>query len=71
MIPGRLRAQATRLGISNVDKLLKDIHRVAVEHALLLVHERRAKEKEIFASANKTNGRHVPTSLNRATAPPR
>jgi hypothetical protein len=49
MIPNRLRAQATRLGVANVDKLLRDIHRIAVEHALLLVHERRAKEKEAFA----------------------
>jgi hypothetical protein len=58
MIPKRLREQATRLGVANVDKLLKDIHRIAVEHALLLVHDRRAKEKETLASENQIHRVH-------------
>ena len=72
MIPSRMRAQAARLGIENVDKLLKDIHCIAVEHALLLVHERRAKEKEVFANTQGTNtNRYMPIGMRRTNAPPR
>jgi hypothetical protein len=70
MIPSRLRAQATRLGVVNVDKLLKEIHCIAIEHALLLVHERRAKERNVFATitpdtyrnSHNRHGMNVPTT---------
>jgi ribonuclease HI len=34
MSPKRLREQAIRLGVSDVDKLLKEIHTIALQHAL-------------------------------------
>ena len=77
MIPKRLRAQATRLGVTNVDKLLKEIHTIAVQHALYIIHERRAKERETLTKANtNTTGTqpvntYMPTGLQRTTAPPR
>ena len=77
MIPKRLRAQATRLGVTNVDKLLKEIHTIAVQHALYIIHERRAKERETLTKAStNTSGSqptntHMPVGLQRATAPPR
>jgi hypothetical protein len=74
MIPKRLRDQATRLGVNNVDKLLKEVHTIAVQHALYIIHERRAKEKEKFVTTkghNATTDTHIPTWLQRTNAPPR
>jgi hypothetical protein len=42
MIPKRLRTQATRLGITNVDKRLKELHTIAVQHACTVHHARTA-----------------------------
>jgi hypothetical protein len=79
MMPKRLRAQATRLGVTgNVDKLLKELHTIAVQHALCIMHERRAKEKQTAVTTNpkkKTGGTqtstHSPFGLQRTRAPPR
>jgi hypothetical protein len=78
MIPKRLRAQATRLGATNVDKLLKELHTIAVQHALYIMHERRAKEKQTAVVNNpkkKTGGTqtstYIPFGLQKTRAPPR
>ena len=73
MIPKRLRDQATRLGVSNVDKLLKEIHTIAVQHALYIIHERRAKENDklVTSKGHNTASTHIPTGLQRTNAPPR
>jgi hypothetical protein len=62
MIPKRLRAQATSIGVKNVDKLLKEVHTIAVQHALYIIHERRSKEKEmLLVTANNTGSAvHAP-----------
>jgi hypothetical protein len=79
MMPKRLRAQATHLGVTNADKLLEEIHTIAVQHALYIMHERRAKEqetlvcKEKHTSGNRANnsGTQQPIGLQRSKAPPR
>jgi hypothetical protein len=78
MMPKRLRAQAIRLGVTDVDKLLKEIHTIAVQHALYIMHERRAKERETLASKDKhtsgnpaNNRTQLPIGLQRTKAPPR
>jgi hypothetical protein len=45
ILPDCLVAQASRLGIDDPDALLHQIHQIAVEHAKLIVAERRAMEK--------------------------
>jgi ribonuclease HI len=71
MIPKRLREQAIRLGVSNVDKLLKEIHTIALQHALYIMHERRAKEKEKLTHQLGSTSTHMPVGLQRTNAPPR
>jgi hypothetical protein len=70
--------QATRFGVTNVDKLLKEIHTTAVQHALYIMHERRAKERETLANKDKhTSGNRAnntaqqPIGPQRTKAPPR
>jgi len=47
MITNSLKLQAQRLGVPDADKLLKDIHRIANEYALHIIHDRRAQERTL------------------------
>jgi hypothetical protein len=50
IIPKDLKGMAERLGVANPNKLLKDIHKIAVEHALLIISDRRAQERQLHAT---------------------
>ena len=45
VIPARLLDHAKALGVSNPRKLLRELHRIAIEHAHLIVSERRHLER--------------------------
>jgi ribonuclease HI len=46
IIPKDHYQQARRLGVTNPKKLLRDIHKIAVEHALLIMQDRRHQESQ-------------------------
>jgi endonuclease/exonuclease/phosphatase family metal-dependent hydrolase/ribonuclease HI len=75
MIPSRLLEHAKRLGVQKVDKLMKDIHKIAVNHSLLIIHDRRQKE-QLLARCNVSappqhNRYYVPVDRQHTRAPPR
>ena len=45
MLPNTLKLQAERLGVADPAKLCKELHNIAVEHALLIVNDRRLQER--------------------------
>ena len=71
MIPLRTRQQAARLGVANVDKLLTDIHRIAIEHAYTIVQDRRNQERQVELTSSQHYRHFTPIPLRRTTAPPR
>jgi hypothetical protein len=72
---------AKRLGVANPDKLLKDIHKIAVEHALLILADRRAQERQLQNNThsqpavrthpNRRHRYHTPIDRLHTKAPPR
>jgi len=83
MLPSRLREQAIRLGVSDPDKLLLDIHVAAIRYAHTILQERRRQEQQLLTGTlnlpasqavdanNTTRYRHVPVFRRRTKAPPR
>jgi hypothetical protein len=56
---------AERLGVTNPNKLLKDIHKIAVEHALLIIADRRARERQLHTSQSQPTAGTHPTNTRR------
>jgi hypothetical protein len=55
IIPQRMCEQAKRLGVANVPRLMKELHAIAIEHAHMIVQQRRHMEQHLIPSSAHDN----------------